>query len=221
MRRRLRLRVLALAAVTALLAAGCPVEDGTRCAEIDHILTARGEQLPRDCTADDQCLLVEVRPGIAAVSNREYEPSAEVRNLRAEYEASCGEFAPRYRAAVTSCQAFGQLGQCVVSAESNQRDRDAGEDGEAGADVLCECVSDAQCPAAAPVCNGCLCRDDCGLACDAARTCGAIDELGLGLDVTDCIVRCQDLEESDVARARAITDCLREEPCGAQGRCVL
>lgn len=221
MRRSLRLQTLALAAATALLTVGCPVEDSTRCAEIDHILTARGEQLPRDCTADDQCLLVEVRPGIAAVSNRAYEPSAEVRSLRAEYEASCGDFARRYRSAVTSCQPFGQLGQCVVSAESIQRDRDAGADADAGEDVLCECVSDSQCPAQAPVCNGCLCRDDCGLACDAARACGAIDELGLGLDVDDCIVRCQDLEQSDVTRARAITDCLRRESCGAQGRCVL
>lgn len=187
--------------------AACSLDESERCTEIEAILEARGQQLPKGCEADTDCLIVEVRPGIPAVTNRPFDPMS-VRSLVVEYETSCGAFDQRYRAARPLCEQRGVNRICELQVESIYLDQDAGPAVET---FDCDCETDADCGAAAPRCESCVCRDDCGVACSRLYACGELQDSGLGLSIADCTTHCNDSADTDAGATLA--QCLSQTEC--------
>ena len=202
-----------LAALTAT--SGCSLDSSERCDELDSILVARGEQLPKLCETDSDCVVVEVRPGIPAVTNQPFDPES-VRYLQTEREMSCGPFERRYRAATPLCEPDGVNRRCELQVESIYLDRDAGVDTD---EVVCDCESVQDCGESAPHCLGCVCRDECGVACYSVDQCGELQNLGYGRSVDDCTVRCNDLIERDPAQGNALVSCLTTSACADLEAC--
>ena len=206
---------LAVLCLSLLTAIGCSVEKDQRCAEIEDILVSRGQQLPTACEVDTDCLIVEVRPGVAAVSNQPFDAGT-VGYLVEEYETTCGSFNTTYRAASSLCESDGINRFCSLQVESIYLNPDAGVGVE---DVDCECESSTDCPESAPLCQGCLCLDVCGAACFRGHQCGNMDELGFGQNLSDCANRCNQLLVEDPGPANALMDCLSTSSCVGMAAC--
>ena len=204
-----------LAALLLLGVGACSLEKDQRCDEIDAILVARGEQLPKTCETDTDCMVVEVRPGIPAVTSQPFDPES-VRYLRVEHEMSCGPFERRYRGATPLCEPDGATRSCELRVESIYLDRDASID---TAPVVCECDSVQDCGENTPYCVGCICRDDCGVACYRLDECGELQRLGYGRGVDDCTVRCNDLVQRDPTQGNAVVECLSSADCAQMETC--
>jgi hypothetical protein len=209
-----------LALVTWLVWPGCEQSVAERCLDIETLLLVRGEQLPRRCESDGDCQIVEVRPGLPAVTSEPLDdPFAEA--LVQEYTETCGPFQRRYRSARALCEEGPDGRRCVLRAEGLPPDflNDAGVDTTGDVEVTCECRSAADCPDEAPSCADCLCLDACGLACHRADLCGVLFELGFGRNLADCQTRCQDLESRDSAAAEALIRCLQTAECDEISTC--
>jgi len=202
-----------------LATSACSVETRQRCEDIDEILVARGEQLPAVCELDEDCQIIEVRPGVAAVTTVDYDHTRDDLLIE-EYERSCGEFERRYRSAIATCEVEDVVGRCQLVTQSAFRDIDVGTDADL-ADVVCTCETSGDCPAEAPTCDGCVCLDACGVSCSRIRQCGLLRELGYGRSLADCTVRCNELAASDPDRAASQRGCIAASSCNRLEDCRL
>jgi hypothetical protein len=205
--------------LAALAVGGCEDKTDTqRCEQIEQILVARGEQLPTDCESDSDCRVVEVRPGIAAVSNQPFDDST-VADLRGEYERQCGTFDVTYRSAITICEDFGTTRSCTIFVRSVIITGDEALDSGRQEEVLCDCTTEDDCPLRTPICDDCVCRDDCGVACAQVSDCDMLQNLGFGGSIGDCTVRCQSLYENDPIAGASRAACLSSAVCTDLAAC--
>jgi hypothetical protein len=181
---------------------------------------ARGEQLPRDCETDNDCLIVEVRPGIPTVTNQSFD-AAEVLHLIREYEDSCPPFNVTYQYAASTCELENGERVCVLAIEPLEEgsDMDASDSFEEDGDLSCFCESDEECPSEMPFCESCACRDECGVACYRVLLCGLLDDLEYQT-IDDCSDSCRSFESFDPAGARELVDCLTSATCSNMVECT-
>ncbi len=218
-----------LCAALALVSLGsaCERADAVRCEELDAILEAKGEQLPRSCEADVDCLVVQIHPGLSVAANSvAVDPEIDV--IKARRVELCDEF----ELDLNVYQAICIEGACGVQITGQIDPPDVGQPDAGQPDVgqpdaddnpdadVCSCASDPDCAFGDLCVDGCLCQPICGVVCAHADECGLLEELRLGSDIPNCVERCDAFLEREGQAGLTLLSCLASRACADLQSCL-
>lgn len=200
-----------------LLLAACDRPQEQLCQELEQVIEAKAEQLPRQCEEDAQCVLVQVHSNLTVAANTE--PNGE--ELRATVERR-DELCTPYPVSRTIFSASCVEGICEALPVGQRPEVDLGADvpGVTPDAQDCDCQADPDCASSEFCAEGCFCASRCEPACANVDNCGLLLEVGLGSSRENCLLRCEALLENEPRTGLALTSCLSEAACDEIRACI-